>query len=86
MSFGKCIAGLIFRTLKTYDEIIDHPKRLIYSFFCILIIGFLYTVLEIGMVIAKMPVLTRPILALTEEDYYFYQIFFTIPFLFWHGY
>ena len=68
-----------FRPLKVFKEIASEKNTLEVSFFMMLIFSFLYTITAIILCFNNFTPAIRPWLPVSKEDYYFYQIFWTIP-------
>jgi len=78
-SFWRYLAGTIFKPRSTFQSLLDDSKHVSKSFKAILFIGILYTLTVTGLAASGALISSPAFLALSPENYYFWQIFFAMP-------
>jgi hypothetical protein len=74
--------GILVRPRGVYGELADDPAPLIRGLQAVLFIGGLYTITVIGAAAHSFPISVEPWIPLPPERYYFWEIFFALPVMF----
>jgi hypothetical protein len=80
--FWGYLGGAVIRPKRTFDRLVDDPRKVSLGFKAMLLVGFLYTATVAALAAAGALPAAPPFLRLAEENYYFYQIFFAMPVFF----
>ncbi|AIF69695.1 hypothetical protein PAP_06490 [Palaeococcus pacificus DY20341] len=77
--FWGYLYGAAFKPRSTFDRLLKDPRRLVHGFKAVLLISALYTLTVVGLAITHAVPVVPPWVAIPAEDYYFWEIFFTLP-------
>ena len=73
------LGGVIVRPRSTFERLLADPRQLAHGTRAVLLVGALYTLTVAGLAIADAEIVTPAWVAVPEEDYYFWEIFFAAP-------
>lgn len=79
MNFWQYFFGAIIKPNDTFSLLLSDSRQLSQSIKSLLLIGFLYTFTVIGLAIIQADIMIPAWIAIPEDKYYFWEIFFTIP-------
>ncbi|MCP2604883.1 YIP1 family protein [Candidatus Aminicenantes bacterium AH-873-B07] len=77
--FWSYFGGVVIKPRSTFNRLLKDPQHLIYGVKAFFLIGVLYTLTVIGLAIVRAEIVFPAWIAIPAEDYYFWEIFFTLP-------
>jgi len=77
--FWGYLGGTVFRPGRTFDRLMEDPRRLSLGFRAMLLVGVLDTATVAAFAAAGALPAAPPFLRIAEVNYYFYEIFFALP-------
>jgi hypothetical protein len=78
-SFWSYLGGAVTRPRSTFSRLVTDPRHLGHGAKAVLLIGVLYTLTVAGLAIVHAQIVTPAWVAIPEENYYFWEIFFAMP-------
>jgi hypothetical protein len=77
--FWSYFSGAVIKPSSTFSRLLKDSQHLIYGVKAFFLIGVLYTLTVIGLAIVRAEIVFPAWIAIPAENYYFWEIFFTLP-------